>query len=151
MNLIRGKLLTEADDDDEIDEPNFTTDTLTEVLDDLVHNNGATYVSVEDLATQELGAVYDKSKFDMQEESNKDMEEEKTSKPVDEITEIKYEVVNACVHMWNSISEQKIMNGVAQARYFLLQMISANDSELDGVVRAYEWPEIRDWQPKAHF
>ncbi|ENH70691.1 hypothetical protein FOC1_g10004989 [Fusarium oxysporum f. sp. cubense race 1] len=87
----------------------------------------------------------------MQEESNKDMEEEKTSKPVDEITEIKYEVVNACVDMWNSISEQKIMNGVAQTRYLLLQMISANDSELDGVARAYEWPEIRDWQPKAHF
>jgi len=43
------------------------------------------------------------------------------------------------------------MNGVAQTRYLLLQMISANDSELDGVVRAYEWPEIRDWQPKAHF
>ncbi|EXK85407.1 hypothetical protein FOQG_10502 [Fusarium oxysporum f. sp. raphani 54005] len=55
----------------------------------------------------------------MQEESNKDMEEEKTSKPVDEITEIKYEVVNACV-MWNSISEQKIKNGVAQTRYLLL-------------------------------
>ncbi|RKK74290.1 hypothetical protein BFJ69_g8570 [Fusarium oxysporum] len=141
VNLIRGKLLTEADDDDEIDEPNFTIeDALTEVLDDLVHNNGATYASVEDLVTQELGAVYDKSKFYMQEESNKDMEEEKTSKPVDEITEIKYEVVNACVDMWNSISEQKIMNGVAQTRHFLLQMISANDSEFDGVVRAYEWP-----------
>jgi RecA-family ATPase len=65
--------------------------------------------------------------------------------------EDKYEVVTACVDMWNSISEQKIREQVPQTAHYLLQMVSANDNELDGVIRAYEWPEIRDWQPKAHF
>lgn len=78
------------------------------------------------------------------------MEDEKPSGPIDEVMENMYEVVAACMYMWNSISEQKIEEGVPQTRYFLLQMVSANDSDLDGVIRSYEWPEMRNWVPKSH-
>ncbi|KAF5563669.1 hypothetical protein FPHYL_5067 [Fusarium phyllophilum] len=56
-------------------------------------------------------------------------------------TEDKQTVVQECVSIWNTISEQSIKEGEAQARYYLLQLISANHDELDGAVKSYEWPE----------
>ncbi|KAF5715387.1 hypothetical protein FMUND_6869 [Fusarium mundagurra] len=56
-------------------------------------------------------------------------------------TEDKQTVVQECVSIWNTISEQSIKEGEAQARYYLLQLISVKYNELDGAVKSYEWPE----------
>uniref|UniRef100_A0A0D2YBI7 Uncharacterized protein n=1 Tax=Fusarium oxysporum (strain Fo5176) TaxID=660025 RepID=A0A0D2YBI7_FUSOF len=148
----------EEDDEDESEDPDYIyEDDLTDFLAEVVKSKGASYESIYDRVTEELKAAVNEGKqgkLDMKErkvKSQGDMEEEKPSKPVDEMMEDKYEVVTACVDMWNSISEQKIREQVPQTAHYLLQMVSANDNELDGVIRAYEWPEIRDWQPKAHF
>ncbi|KAJ4117167.1 hypothetical protein NW765_010582 [Fusarium oxysporum] len=148
----------EEDDEDESEDPDYIyEDYLTDFLAEVVKSKGASYESIYDRVTEELKAAANEGKqgkLDMKErkvKSQGDMEEEKPSKPVDEMMEDKYEVVTACVDMWNSISEQKIREQVPQTAHYLLQMVSANDNELDGVIRAYEWPEIRDWQPKAHF
>ncbi|KAI3577834.1 hypothetical protein IWW34DRAFT_789549 [Fusarium oxysporum f. sp. albedinis] len=148
----------EEDDEDESEDPDYIyEDYLTDFLAEVVKSKGASYESIYDRVTEELKAAVNEGKqgkLDMKErkvKSQGDMEEEKPSKPVDEMMEDKYEVVTACVDMWNSISEQKIREQVPQTAHYLLQMVSANDNELDGVIRAYEWPEIRDWQPKAHF
>lgn len=150
--------MQEEDDEDESEDPDYIyEDDLTDFLAEVVKSKGASYESIYDRVTEELKAAVNEGKqgkLDMKErkvKSQGDMEEEKPSKPVDEMMEDKYEVVTACVDMWNSISEQKIREQVPQTAHYLLQMVSANDNELDGVIRAYEWPEIRDWQPKAHF
>ncbi|KAI1033374.1 hypothetical protein LB503_008526 [Fusarium chuoi] len=135
----------EDEDEDEEDDPNFTSeDGFVELLATWANNKDA-YESVVDIVTQELKAAT-KGKYGMKGEA----EEEKISKFEDESTEYKYDVVQACVDMWNSISDQKILDGVVQSRYYLLQLISANDDELDGIVTAHEWPEIRESKSLSH-
>ncbi|KAK2927783.1 hypothetical protein FoTM2_012959 [Fusarium oxysporum f. sp. vasinfectum] len=158
VEALKGSLMEEEDDEDESEDPDYIyEDALTDFLAEVVKSKGASYESIYDRVTEELKAAVNEGKqgkLDMKERKGKgkgDMEEEKPSKPVDEMMEDKYEVVTACVDMWNSIPEQKIREQVPQTAYYLLQMVSANDNELDGVIRAYEWPEIRDWQPIAHF
>ncbi|SCO89189.1 uncharacterized protein FRV6_13317 [Fusarium oxysporum] len=158
MEALKGSLMEEEDGEDESEDPDYIyEDTLADSLAEVVKSKGASYESIYDRVTEELKAAVNEGKqgkLNMKERKGKikgDMEEEKPSKPVDEMMEDKYEVVTACVDMWNSISEQKIREQVPQTAYYLLQMISANDNEIDGVIRTYEWPEIRDWQPKAHF
>ncbi|KAJ4107919.1 hypothetical protein NW760_008767 [Fusarium oxysporum] len=158
VEALKGSLMEEDDGEDESEDPDYIyEDTLADFLAEVVKSKGASYESIYDRVTEELKAAVNEGKqgkLNMKERKGKgkgDMEEEKPSKPVDEMMEDKYEVVTACVDMWNSISEQKIREQVPQTAYYLLQMISANDNEIDGVIRTYEWPEIRDWQPKAHF
>ncbi|KAG5757334.1 hypothetical protein H9Q70_000185 [Fusarium xylarioides] len=151
VDIMKGPLLKEEDDEDESKDPDYLyEDALAELLANVVKNQGASYDSVYDRVTQELKAAVDKGKYLMKEEKDKDMKEEKPSKPVDERSEIIHEVVAACVDMWNTISEQKIVEGVPQTTYYLLQMISANYDELHGVIHSYEWPEIGEWKPKSH-
>ncbi|KAI1008824.1 hypothetical protein LB504_001360 [Fusarium proliferatum] len=154
VEVMKGPSLKEEDDEDESNDPDYLyEDALADLLDDVVKNQGASYDSIYDRVTQELKAAVDKGKdkgrYAMEEE-HKDMVEEKPSKPVEERSEIIHDVVAACVDMWNTISEQRIVEEVPQATYYLLQMISANDGELDGVIHSYEWPEIGEWKPKAH-
>ncbi|KAG7407241.1 hypothetical protein Forpe1208_v012778 [Fusarium oxysporum f. sp. rapae] len=145
-NIFMKKTFRESDDEDEEDDPSFTyEDGLGALLSDIVHNQGTAYDSVYDRATRELQEAADKGKYEMEEEGR----EEKPFKAVDEDIEVKYDVVDVCVKMWNSISEQQIKEGVAQSKYYLLQLISANDDELDGDVKAFEWPENWGWLPKA--
>ncbi|CVK98150.1 uncharacterized protein FMAN_12232 [Fusarium mangiferae] len=136
----------EAEDEDEEDDPNFTyEDGFADLLATWANNQGTVYESVVDIVTQEL-KVATNGKYKMKDEA----EEEKIVKFEDESTEYKYDVVKACVDMWNSISDQKILDEVVQSRYYLLQLISANDDELDGVVAAHGWPEIPESKSLSH-
>ncbi|SCV42081.1 uncharacterized protein FFB14_07629 [Fusarium fujikuroi] len=150
VQALSGTMMKEEDDEDESKDPDYIyEDALTDFLAEVIKNRGAIYESIYDRVTEELkaAATGKQGKLEMKTEKENDkdgMEEEKPSRPIDEVMENMYEVVAACVYMWNSISEQKIEEGVPQTRYFLLQMVSANDSDLDGVIRSYEWPEMRD-------
>ena len=136
----------EAEDEDEEDDPNFTyEDGFADLLATWANNQGTPYESVVDIVTQEL-KVATNGRYKMKDEA----EEEKIVKFEDESTEYKHDVVKACVDMWNSISDQKILDGVVQSRYYLLQLISANDDDLDGVVAAHEWPEIPESKSLSH-
>ncbi|KAF4417924.1 hypothetical protein FACUT_11950 [Fusarium acutatum] len=157
VKALSGSMMKEEDDEDESKDPDYIyEDALTDFLVEVIKNRGAIYESIYDRVTEELSAAGagKQGKLEMEPGKKKgkdDIEEEKPSKSMDEVMENMYEVVTACVCMWNSISEQEIREGVPQTRYFLLQMVSANDNDLDGVVRSYEWPEMRDWVPKSHF
>ncbi|EXL96417.1 hypothetical protein NOF04DRAFT_9707 [Fusarium oxysporum II5] len=145
-NKFMKTTLREPDDDDEEDDPSFTyEDGLEALLSDILHNQGTAYDSVYDRVTRELEEAADKGKYEMEE----DGVQEKPFKVVDETMENKHDVVDVCVKMWNSISEQQIKEGVAQSKYYLLQLISANDDKLDGAVKAFEWPEDWGWSPNS--
>jgi hypothetical protein len=149
LNKFKEKLLTEADDEDEANDPDFTIeDGLADLLSNMVQNKTAVYEEVQKQVAQELKKVVEKgtgTKYEMVDEG----EETKFSKPEDEMMSYKHDVVNACVDMWNSISEQKIKEGEEQSKYYLLQLISANDDELDGAVNSFEWPVFEDKKFKS--
>ncbi|KAF5647979.1 hypothetical protein F52700_1193 [Fusarium sp. NRRL 52700] len=136
----------EDQDEDEEDDPDFTyEDGLVDLLTTWADNNSTAYESVYDIVTGELKKAT-KGKYEMKDEGV----EETPFRIEDETTEYKYDVVKTCVDMWNSISDQKILDGVVQSRYYLLQLISANQDELDGVISAYERPEIRETKSLFH-
>ncbi|KAF4957924.1 hypothetical protein FGADI_2753 [Fusarium gaditjirri] len=145
-------LIRKEDNEDEKDDLTYTyEDALKEFLmNKLSNENADPYESIQVRIVKELEEAAKKgtdAKYKMKDYYKAVIEA--PSKDAKSITEEQQVVVQACDSLWNTISEQRIKKNEEQTKYYLLQLISANHNELDGGARAFEWPTLGDWSPKA--